>query len=173
MTLYYKEEVKNNGLPGYRYWGTNETFPGDGCYCIDKVCAPLGLVNAETCRMGAPAFVSFPHFLHADPFLLDAFEGVSPPDPDKHSFVLDMIPVSLRILKNVKEAYLPLLWFEEEAVIPDYMARQLQVLLVIMNTPTVYIVLGVILVLGVIGATLVTTRHYKKAKRDRERASKS
>ncbi|XP_045115411.1 platelet glycoprotein 4-like [Portunus trituberculatus] len=144
--------------------------------------------------MGAPAFVSFPHFLHADPSLLDAFEGVSPPDPDKHSFVLDMIPEvgipikvmarmqinmlvrpyeKIKILKNVKEAYLPLLWFEEEAVIPDYMARQLQVLLVIMNTPTVYIVLGVILVLGVIGATLVTTRHYKKAKRDRERASKS
>lgn len=43
MTLYYKEDIKDsNGLPGYRYWGTNETLPGDGCYCIKNVCAPSG-----------------------------------------------------------------------------------------------------------------------------------
>lgn len=43
MTLYYKEETKDvNGLPGYRYWGTNETLPGDGCYCVGDVCAPSG-----------------------------------------------------------------------------------------------------------------------------------
>lgn len=43
MTLYYKEETKDvNGLPGYRYWGTNDTLPGDGCYCVGGVCAPSG-----------------------------------------------------------------------------------------------------------------------------------
>lgn len=195
MTLYYKEEVtEDNGLPGYRYWGTNETLPGDGCYCIDEVCAPTGLLNAETCRMGAPAFISFPHYLHADPSLMNSTEGISSPDPDKHSFTLDMIPEvgipikvtarmqinmlvkrykNIKLLRSVREGILPLLWFEEEAVIPEHMARQLQVLLVIMNTPTVTIILSVTLVLGVIGASLVTFCHFKKAKRGRGRASKS
>lgn len=51
MTLYYKEETKDvNGLPGYRYWGTNETLPGngtDGCYCVKGTCAPSGETLAE------------------------------------------------------------------------------------------------------------------------------
>lgn len=43
MTLYFKEETEDvNGLPGYRYWGTNQTLPGDGCYCVEGVCAPSG-----------------------------------------------------------------------------------------------------------------------------------
>lgn len=43
--------------------------------------------------MGAPAYISFPHFAHADPSLLDAVVGMEP-DEDRHSFTLDIIPVS-------------------------------------------------------------------------------
>ena len=42
--------------------------------------------------MGAPAFVSFPHFYAADPILLDDVEGLMP-DEEKHSFFLDVVPV--------------------------------------------------------------------------------
>lgn len=51
-----------------------------------------GLLNAESCRFGSPAFISFPHFLHADPFLLDTVEGLSP-NMDDHHFHIDLIPV--------------------------------------------------------------------------------
>lgn len=44
--------------------------------------------------MGAPAYVSFPHYAHADASLLDTVEGLEP-DEDKHSFTLDIIPVSV------------------------------------------------------------------------------
>ncbi|MPC11167.1 Scavenger receptor class B member 1 [Portunus trituberculatus] len=62
--LFFKEEVNDyGGLTTYRYWGTNHTFangttvPGNECYCVGKTCAPMGLLNAESCRMGAPALL--------------------------------------------------------------------------------------------------------------------
>lgn len=189
MTLYYKEETRDvNGLPGYRYWGTNQTLPGDGCYCVEGVCAPSGLVNAESCRMGAPAFVSFPHFAHADPSLLDEVVGLEP-DEDIHSFDLDIIPEvgvpmhvtarmqinllvrpykEIKILRHVPEVYLPLLWFEEEAVMPHSLAWQLKLLLVIMNTPLVNIIFGCVVALGCIGATLVFFFRYRAIKKSRD-----
>lgn len=42
--------------------------------------------------MGAPAFVSFPHFYAADPFLLKGVSGLNP-DEKKHSFYMDLVPV--------------------------------------------------------------------------------
>jgi hypothetical protein len=38
--------------------------------------------------------LSFPHFYLADPKLREAVEGISEPDPEKHSFWLDVQPVS-------------------------------------------------------------------------------
>ncbi|XP_042220970.1 protein peste-like [Homarus americanus] len=184
VKLFYKGEVTDvNGLPGYRYWGTNYTFAngsvveGNECYCVKGTCAPTGLLNAESCRMGSPAFISFPHFYAADPFLLDGVTGVSPPEADKHAFTMDLIPelgtpmwVSARmqinmyvrpypgkfklgkitILKDVPKVYLPLLWFEEVAGVPEDMASQLSLLLFIMKTPTMTIIFSIMLALGVL-----------------------
>lgn len=52
----------------------------------------LGLLNAESCRMGAPAFISFPHFFNADPYLLNMVNGLKP-EEKKHAFYMDLIPV--------------------------------------------------------------------------------
>ena len=54
----------------------------------------LGLLDAQTCRYGSPAYISFPHFLHGDPILLANTNGISPPDEEKHQLHIDMIPVS-------------------------------------------------------------------------------
>lgn len=44
--------------------------------------------------------ISFPHFYLADENLRTAVEGVSPPDPEKHKFYIDIQPVSIfNILK--------------------------------------------------------------------------
>ena len=53
---------------------------------------PSGLLNAESCRMGAPAFVSFPHFFNGDPWLLSLVDGLHPQE-DKHAFLMDILPV--------------------------------------------------------------------------------
>jgi hypothetical protein len=41
--------------------------------------------------------LSFPHFYLADPKLLDAVEGISPPEKEKHQLFIDVQPVSIKI----------------------------------------------------------------------------
>ena len=41
---------------------------------------------------GNPIYMSWPHFLHGDPDLLRTVEGLYP-DPELHSFILDVDPV--------------------------------------------------------------------------------
>lgn len=59
MTLFYKEETEDeNGIPGYRFWGSNETFNStvvaddDTCYCVDGTCAPMGEKHTLVVIMG-------------------------------------------------------------------------------------------------------------------------
>lgn len=48
VKLHYKENVTNDGIKGYRFWGSNTTFangsvvPGNECYCVKDTCAPTG-----------------------------------------------------------------------------------------------------------------------------------
>jgi hypothetical protein len=51
---------------------------------------PMGLINL-TSAMGAPAFGSYPHFLGADPRMLNAVTGLQP-DPETMSTFLDVEP---------------------------------------------------------------------------------
>lgn len=46
--------------------------------------------------------LSFPHFYLADPKLLDAVEGISPPEADKHQLYVDVQPVITFKLLTVK-----------------------------------------------------------------------
>ena len=45
---------------------------------------------------GNPIYMSWPHFLHGEDVLLDGVDGLSP-NPENHSFILDVDPVSIRI----------------------------------------------------------------------------
>jgi hypothetical protein len=51
---------------------------------------PNGLTNMTF--EGAPVFGSMPHFLYADPSVLEAVIGVTPPVPDNHQTQLDVEP---------------------------------------------------------------------------------
>lgn len=62
------------------------------CYCNGE-CTPSGLINLTSCRYGAPAFASLPHFYKADSSLLDQVEGLSPNEKD-HNFFITLEPVS-------------------------------------------------------------------------------
>lgn len=92
------------------------------------------------------------------------------PSPPVHD-PFDVI-FSRRILRGVTEVYLPLLWFEEEAVMPHSLAWQLKALLVIMNTPIINIIFGLVAALGLIGATLVLLYRHRAAKKSRDAATK-
>lgn len=177
--LFYNGTQDHGGLNSYRYWGTNHTFangstiPGNECYCVGSTCAPMGLLNAESCRMGAPAFVSFPHFYAADPFLLSGVYGLHP-DEKQHSFYMDLVPglgvpaavsvklqinihlrpnPSISLLKDVPDVFLPMLWFEVRAEMTPEMASQVKMLIYFMSSSAISI--GVWVVVLLVAALMV------------------
>nr|UEN71287.1 sensory neuron membrane protein 2 [Gregopimpla kuwanae] len=85
-----KEVVTESGLLGYQYSLTDDfldqpdTNPENECYCrkMDK-CLKKGLSDLTPCYYNIPAAVSLPHFLDADPSLLEDVEGLHP-DEEKH-----------------------------------------------------------------------------------------
>ena len=84
LDLNYKEEVEVDGIKGYRYWGDDKMFanqtqcPDNWCWCPAGECPPHGALDVSTCKWGAPAYISFPHFYHADPSYREAVIGMRP-----------------------------------------------------------------------------------------------
>ncbi|XP_032674305.1 scavenger receptor class B member 1-like isoform X2 [Odontomachus brunneus] len=88
--MYRKEITAYYGLPGYYYTFMDdfadppEQNPNNKCYCPSKkICLKKGLINVTPCYYNIPSAISFPHFLDADPSLLEDIDGLSP-DQEKH-----------------------------------------------------------------------------------------
>ncbi|XP_034941123.1 scavenger receptor class B member 1-like [Chelonus insularis] len=91
LPIVFKEEVITKaGLLGYSYT-LSENFldppemnPENECYCRKmKKCLKKGLSDLTPCYYNIPAAISLPHFLDADPSLLEDIDGLKP-DPEKH-----------------------------------------------------------------------------------------
>jgi hypothetical protein len=98
ITFEYAEEVEVHGMTGYRFElgkrlldnGTIDR--SNWCNCGGH-CVPQGALNMSSCRHGAPAFVSFPHYLDADAYYASLVRGMNP-DPSRHRFYMTFEPVS-------------------------------------------------------------------------------
>ncbi len=76
--------------------------PSNECFCVDKRnCLPSGLHDVSACHPGSPVMLSWPHFMYGDPKLRRGVEGMNP-DEEKHSFVFDIEPVGIQVLKLVR-----------------------------------------------------------------------
>lgn len=136
---------------------------GNKCFC-DGECVPYGAVNASACRYGTPAFITLPHFLHADQSYRDAVEGMEP-DKEKHQFKLLFEPKTriplraearlqlaillhpvkhIRLYENVPRMFFPVLWFEQVVEIPTNYILMVQILL---SLPTMMTISGAISIL--------------------------
>lgn len=99
MDFSYENTTKYEGITGNKYIGTEYMFdngksvPSRRCYCYDGICEPSGTLNISSCKFGAPAFVSMPHFYLADPSYLMNIAGMSP-DKEKHELRIVLEPVS-------------------------------------------------------------------------------
>nr|CAD7603521.1 unnamed protein product [Timema genevievae] len=172
----YTDEYEVEGILGYRYSGgpsivDNGTLdPSNECFCCGE-CVPSGVLNVSSCRFGAPAFISYPHFYQADQVYLDQVEGMKP-DEEKHRFYVTLEPNTgipldvaarfqvnilldqrpyISLFKNVPKIFFPMLWFEERAAMPQEMASQLKLLL---HLPTIGLVVSITLVvIGLITAS--------------------
>ena len=102
LKLDYVEDVEDGLVQSYRFAGSQRTFANTSenadnwCFATGGVNNPSGIFNASTCRYGAPAFISFPHYYLADPYYLDQVEGLEP-DQDRHQFHIDLEPVNIII----------------------------------------------------------------------------
>lgn len=86
LPMVFEKEVRllNDKIPAYRYvvpfkvFDRPEIEPENQCYCnMDSGdCPPQGVFNSTPCAMGAPAFISFPHFYRGDPKLAEDIDGL-------------------------------------------------------------------------------------------------
>lgn len=99
LDLTYENTTKIEGLTGNKYIGNKdmldngESVPSRKCYCPNGNCGPSGTLNISSCKFGAPAFVSMPHFYLADPSYTKDITGMSP-DKKKHELFIVLEPVS-------------------------------------------------------------------------------
>ncbi|XP_063975444.1 protein croquemort-like isoform X3 [Diachasmimorpha longicaudata] len=180
-----------NGLEGKQFLATRETFDNGSrvesraCYCKDVECQPSGTLNVSTCKFGAPAFVSLPHFHLADESYLNAIDGLRPAHDGSHNFSIvvqpDMgIPLQVRarlqlnlliqpiqyigLFENVPKVFIPMLWFRQEADLSSDLGSQLKFVLILptLGNVTFYGIAGLGVLLLIIGG-IVCVRGRRRA----------
>ncbi|NXD07239.1 SCRB1 protein, partial [Nothocercus nigrocapillus] len=181
MKLVYEQSGEFAGVPTYRFVAPKTLFangtdypPNEGfCPCLQS-----GIQNVSSCRFNAPLFLSHPHFYNADPFLVNAVDGLHP-NKEQHALFLDVHPMtgipmncSIKLQLNLyikqvpgilqtgktKPVVLPLLWFAESGSIEGSVLNQFYTNLVLI--PSVldylqYIFLGLSIPLIITAAVLV------------------
>ncbi|XP_063927291.1 scavenger receptor class B member 1 [Zophobas morio] len=98
MPLQYREPVVKHGIsadlytPAASMFETVDQEPDNKCYCPgNDFCPPKGLQSISPCQFDAPVYLSYPHFMEADPALIEHFEGLQPVK-EKHSSYLKIQP---------------------------------------------------------------------------------
>lgn len=150
----YDSEVDVKGINGWKFIGGDRTvdngtkYPENTCYCAGD-CVPSGVINVTSCRLGAPVFMSFPHFYNADQYYLNQVEGMKP-NKEKHQFFMTLEPktslpleiagrfqlnVLMRPIKNIKmyrdvpTKFLPVVWFEQYFKVDNKLTLMIKLML--------------------------------------------
>lgn len=144
--------ILDGQIPGYRYtmpfniFDTPDKHAENQCFCdLNSGNCPLqGVFNSTPCNLGAPMFISLPHFYKADPILQNSILGLHPEQSRHDSFVVIhptmgfLMSGTSRFQANIQvqktfginelelfhedEMMLPLAWFEvtlEDKTLPD------------------------------------------------------
>nr|CAI5846185.1 unnamed protein product [Callosobruchus analis] len=138
MPMEFDQEVSilDGKVAAYRYtqpdsvFQTADEYPENQCYCSeDGMCPPKGLINASACNMGAPLFVSKPHFKGGDRTLVESVRGLQPDRPDLPETIVHVQPLFgfimvgqtvIQVNVMVKKSYgvSQLSRFEDDQVLP-------------------------------------------------------
>ncbi|KAJ8975761.1 hypothetical protein NQ317_004811 [Molorchus minor] len=140
LPMQYRGGVTKHGISADLFTPTDNIFesvdndPDTKCYCPgNEFCPPKGLQNISPCQFDAPVYLSFPHFLDADPKLIEPFEGLNAVR-EKHQSYFKIqpklgVPVEGKIraqlnlkvdqapyvtpVKNFPNIIFPIMWVEE------------------------------------------------------------
>ncbi|XP_076672341.1 protein croquemort isoform X2 [Andrena cerasifolii] len=155
MQAVYNGTMEHEGLAGVRYVNDDYIFdngtkvPSRSCYC-EGDCVPSGALNISSCKWGAPAFISLPHFYTADPSYRANIDGMDP-NRTKHELSIALEPktgVPLRVhaqlqlnlllqpdesmtmFKHIKKTFVPMLWFTQEATLTSDYASTVKMIMI-------------------------------------------
>ncbi|CAH2108670.1 unnamed protein product [Euphydryas editha] len=133
MSLAYSGEVMIRGLRGMEFAANDSLFDNGhkysnmACFCDearDENCLPSGALNVSSCKYGAPAFVTRPHFLGMDPYYPSKIQGLTP--NEKHNFKMSIEPIigmplaiSAQLQANALVRHIPGLSINNQLPDPD------------------------------------------------------
>lgn len=156
VRIKYDSNYEAFGIKGYQWVGDDSVFdngvkyPEMSCFCSaqEESCPDLlpGVFNASSCKFGAPAFASYPHFYLAHEQYRNAIEGMNPIKED-HEFQIAAeprtgIPLKIRAalqinmmmksypwssIKEVPEVMMPMFWFRQVAELTPELASQAKI----------------------------------------------
>jgi len=154
VRLNFRREMKVEGIDSYEYVADESFFangtgnPENACFQPEGVPLRSGVYNMSLCKFGAPVFVSLPHFYQADPYYLSLVEGLNPQE-ELHSTLFRVEPRSgvptdviarfqmnvhvapvkgISILENVPNSFIPVMWFENTAGVPENLVFKMNLL---------------------------------------------
>ncbi|XP_055608808.1 protein peste-like [Uranotaenia lowii] len=136
VSFEFEQEEDVHGVIGYRFVGNARTVDNGSLYAENQCnhggeFMPSGLINITECRLGAPFYISFPHFYQADPFYKSHVQGMNP-DKERHQFFITIEPTTgivlrasakfqinlllqpysaIALYQDVQRSYIPVLWF--------------------------------------------------------------
>ncbi|KZC09768.1 PREDICTED: protein croquemort-like [Dufourea novaeangliae] len=146
LTAKYSNTTEHEGLSGVTFTINEATLdngtkvPSRKCY-YEEESIPSGALNISSCKWGAPAFISFPHFYLGDPSYSANIIGMKP-QKNKHELSISLEPKTgvplkvnaklqlnllidrdekIKMFKNLTKTFVPMLWFTQEATLTsDY-----------------------------------------------------
>lgn len=191
MTLEFDGEFSLHGVSGFKWKGNDRPFDNghnyeeSACQCTaaEEECPVLapGTLDVSSCKLGAPATVSYPHFYLAHSTYMESVEGMTPSKAD-HEFIMALEPTTgiplavkaqlqvnlnvreygLTIFKGIPNLMLPVLWFRQTAQLTEELARDLKLLLILPNIGIyVAIALGVVGLVSFAGSLYFALRVWK------------
>ncbi|XP_023177279.2 uncharacterized protein LOC111603776 [Drosophila hydei] len=104
LILDYAGKTLFEGIAAHVYKGTPRNMangtdnPEHSCYCTGS-CKEVrsGVLNLSACWYDVPVFASSPHFYNADPYYVDAVEGMKP-DKERHEMTVILEPTTGMLL---------------------------------------------------------------------------
>jgi len=193
--VYEKEEIAH-GLAGRKFVLPRSVLahpaeaPENICFCPDPAnkdsCLETGVIDLGSCYGGAPLIGSAPHFYNGDNQYVYGVIGLNP-EKEKHEtfFTLESrTSVMLRATKrfqisihmkryrlpstdDLRNAFLPVFWYEEMTEIDDESASNFNIFI------TIHLSLGVVLTAGLVlmtvGSVLITHHLISAGKETHER----